>query len=1162
MCSGAVVPRATATSGPNPAAAVPAVSRAPPPALSAYLSRRRAVVQAGSDDEANLPWKVGASGKRRDDIKKILIIGAGPIVIGQACEFDYSGTQACKALRDEGYEVVLINSNPATIMTDPDTANHTYVGPMTIEMVDQILEKEKVDAILPTMGGQTGLNLAKGLAEGGYLEKHKVELIGAKLDSINVAEDRLLFKNAMEEIGLACPPSGTAETMEEAIYIAEKVIGEFPVIIRPAFTLGGSGGGIAYNMDEFKEIVGRGLRASMTSQVLVEKSLIGWKEYELEVMRDQADNCVIICSIENVDPMGVHTGDSITIAPAQTLTDKEYQRLRDASLDIIRKVGVECGGSNVQFGVNPVDGDVIIIEMNPRVSRSSALASKATGFPIAKFAAKLAVGKSLDAIANDITRKTPASFEPSIDYIVTKVPRFTFEKFKGADPTLMTQMKSVGEGMAMGRTFQESYQKAMRSMETGLDGFATPDLWRAQPRDKTEIERNLRSPNPDRMLYIMKALSDGWSQARIIELTKMDPWFISQFAEIIATEQWLRSGVTLADLTASDMRSVKKQGFSDSQIARFMDVNMDSVREARKSLGVTPSYKRVDTCAAEFEANTPYQYSSWDGHCEAEPTNASKVLIIGGGPNRIGQGIEFDYCCCHTSFALRKAGYETIMMNSNPETVSTDYDTSDRLYFEPLTLEDVLNVVEVERPNGIIVQFGGQTPLKLAGGLQAYLSKHQIQTADGKGVVSIWGTQPESIDAAEDRDLWYNILLELGIRQPEGAMANSYEEAEAAAAKIGYPVMVRPSYVLGGRAMETVFSQDALKSYVETAALVEPGKPVLVDKYLAGATELDVDALADKDGNVTICGIMEHIELAGVHSGDSACSLPTQNISPEHLATIREWTIALAKRLKVVGCINIQYAICDNEVFIIEANPRASRTVPFVAKATGHPIAKYAALLMSGKTLVDLGFTTEPVPSLVSVKEAVLPFDKFQGADVILGPEMRSTGEVMGIDADFYTAYAKAQLAAGQRLPLKGTVFVSVNDRDKKGMVPVVRDLLEMGYRVIATGGTAAAMEAGGVNGIETVLKVHEGRPNVSDLLQNKKVQMMIMSTTPGCVNDLKDGRDLRRLGIVLKVPLVTTVAGAKATCGALRALKAGALQTDSLQNYFAEERKQIKEWV
>ncbi|CAG9467329.1 unnamed protein product [Pedinophyceae sp. YPF-701] len=1076
-----------------------------------------------------------------------MIIGAGPIVIGQACEFDYSGTQACKALRAEGYEVILINSNPATIMTDPETADRTYVGPMTFEALTDIVERERPDAILPTMGGQTGLNLAKGLAEMGVLDRLGIELIGAKLDSINVAEDRLLFKQAMEKIGLKCPPSGTANTLDEAIEIQKNLIGEFPVIIRPAFTLGGTGGGIAYNVDDFHRIVKAGLSASLTNQVLVEKSLLGWKEYELEVMRDLGDNQVIICSIENVDPMGVHTGDSITIAPSQTLTDKEYQRLRDASLAIMRIVGVECGGSNVQFGINPVDGEVMVIEMNPRVSRSSALASKATGFPIAKFAAKLACGTSLDRIPNDITKATPASFEPSIDYIVTKIPRFTFEKFPGAEPVLTTQMKSVGEAMAFGRTFIESFQKAMRSTELGYDGMSVPKKF-TLPTDEETIAYNLRTPNPDRMIYIAKALELGWTEKKIVDLTKMDPWFVNQFAEVAKVEKWLRS-CKLEELTAEDFREVKSRGCSDEQIAKCLGVDAWAVRKARKDLGVVPVYKRVDTCAAEFEANTPYQYSTYhEGECEANPTEARKVMILGGGPNRIGQGIEFDYCCCHAAFALRKAGFETIMVNCNPETVSTDYDTSDRLYFEPMTAEDVLNIIEKERPEGIVVQFGGQTPLKLCTEIQKYLDANPIPNAAGTGDVKIWGTQPSSIDEAEDRDLWYQLLTRLEIRQPPGSTAASEEEAVKKANEVGYPVMVRPSYVLGGRGMVTVFSDDELKKYVRTSALVEPDKPLLVDKYLDRATELDVDALCDKDGNVTICGIMEHIEMAGVHSGDSACSIPTQTVSEEALSQMREWTVKLAKALKVVGLINIQYVVQDGVPYIIEANPRASRTVPFVAKAIGHPIAKYASLLMAGKTLEDLGFTEEPVPPHVSVKEVVLPFEKFAGADVLLGPEMRSTGEVMGIDPEFSIAYLKASLAAGQRLPLEGNVFMSVNDESKEFLVPVARVLSEMGYNIVATSGTAERFEAEGIP-VKKVLKVHEGRPNIMDAITNEEINLAIIMST-GDKYDLEDGKAIRRLALGFKVPIVTTVAGAVATAGALKALKSGKVEHKALQDY------------
>ncbi|CAL5219945.1 g1877 [Coccomyxa viridis] len=1090
-------------------------------------------------------WNTGKDVKQRTDIKTIMILGAGPIVIGQACEFDYSGTQACKALKAMGYRVVLLNSNPATIMTDPGTADRTYIGPMTPELVEQILDKERPEAILPTMGGQTALNLAKALAEGGILEKYNVELIGAKLPSIDKAEDRELFKQAMKKIGLKTPPSGTAETMEQAMEIAAQ-IGSYPLIIRPAFTLGGSGGGIAYNVEEFHQIIESGLQASVTNQVLIEMSLLGWKEYELEVMRDLADNVVIICSIENVDPMGVHTGDSITIAPAQTLTDKEYQRLRDASVAIIREMGVECGGSNVQMAVNPADGELMIIEMNPRVSRSSALASKATGFPIAKIAAKLSVGLSLDQIANDITLKTPASFEPSIDYIVTKIPRFAFEKFPGAKAELTTQMKSVGEAMAIGRTFQESFQKALRSLETGLDGWSLPKNWKRMTAQ--QLEYGLRVPNPERMVVLKQAMEDGYSNEQIFEFTNIDPWFLAQFRGLHQVEEWLKT-CKLGDLSFDDMYEVKRKGFSDAQLARFMGASPLDVRARRKELGVVPSFKRVDTCAAEFVAETPYLYSAYETFSESNVTSDKKVLILGAGPNRIGQGIEFDYCCCHASFALRAAGYETIMMNCNPETVSTDYDTSSRLYFEPLTVEDVLNVIEEERPDGIIVQFGGQTPLKLAGDLQAALTKFQIPAASGDGNVRIWGTSPESIDEAEDRDKWYKILTKLDIKQPPGDMVTSEESAIKVANTLGYPVMVRPSFVLGGRAMEIVYGETDLKRYIENAVEVDPDRPVLVDKYLDRADELDVDALCDKDGNVTICGIMQHIEQAGVHSGDSACSIPPQTIPQECLDVIRDWTPKIAKELKVIGLINIQYAIQDNQVYIIEANPRASRTVPFVAKAVGHPLATYASLLMAGQTLKDINFTEEPTLNHVAVKEAVLPFDKFQGADTLLGPEMRSTGEVMGIDKTYAKAYAKAAIAAGQKLPASGKVFLTVMDKDKDAVVPIAKKLKELGYGVIATRGTAAHLQKNGVDA-EVVLKIQEGRPNASDLLKNKDISMMFITST-GKEVDVADGRNLRRLALALKVPIITTMAGANATVQALEGIQAGPLEQVPIQDYF-----------
>ena len=1096
------------------------------------------------DAPAFASW--GDVSQKRADLKKIVILGAGPIVIGQACEFDYSGTQACKALKQEGYEIVLVNSNPATIMTDPGTADRTYVGPMTPESVKDILVKEKPDALLPTMGGQTALNLAKALAENGDLDELNIELIGAKLDAINVAEDRLLFKEAMDRIGLSTPPSGTAETMEEAYLIQEK-IGNFPIIIRPAFTLGGTGGGIAYNMEEFTQIVQAGLTASMTSQVLIEKSLIGWKEYELEVMRDLKDNVVIICSIENIDPMGVHTGDSVTVAPAQTLTDKEYQRLRDASVAIIREVGVECGGSNVQFGVNPEDGEVMVIEMNPRVSRSSALASKATGFPIAKMAAKLAIGYTLDCIPNDITQKTPASFEPSIDYVVTKIPRFAFEKFPGSSPVLTTQMKSVGEAMAIGRTFQESFQKALRSLEVGLNGWSPPKG--AKVPTMEELKYNLRTPNPDRLVAVWYALDAGFGVDEVIQLTRMDPWFVSQLSLLKEVGNWVK-GNGVANLTASDWKQIKSRGFSDSQIAELARFAEAEVRDLRRKAGVLPVMKRVDTCAAEFEADTPYMYSTYGGEDECNANNKSKVLILGGGPNRIGQGIEFDYCCCHAAFSLSAEGYETIMMNSNPETVSTDYDTSDRLYFEPLTVEDVVNVLEAERPEGIIVQFGGQTPLKLAKTLQSYLEENPIPAASGKGNVRIWGTSPDSIDAAEDREQFEALLQKLKIDQPPGGIARSESEAIDAANSLGYPVMVRPSYVLGGRAMEVVYNEANLIKYINTAVAIDPEQPVLVDKYLNGATELDVDALADKDGNVVIGGIMEHIEEAGIHSGDSACALPTQSISFEALTTIREWTPALAKSLGVVGLINIQYAVHNGKPYIIEANPRASRTVPFVSKAIGSPLAKFASLLMAGKTLSELGFESEPVLDHVAVKEAVLPFDKFPGTDTILGPEMRSTGEVMGIDTSYPNAYAKAQIAAGMRLPVGGTAYMSMTDAAKDESVSVAKALVQLGFDLVATKGTADFLKSKGVSAVETVLKLHEGRPHGVDMMQNDQIQLMII-TPSGDEVDQKDGLVLRRKALAYKIPLVTTLSAAKALTASIRAMQNNKLKMDALQDFF-----------
>ncbi|CAK9143208.1 unnamed protein product [Ilex paraguariensis] len=1114
------------------------------------IRSERGVGSTDNDSENGGVFNKPKLGKRTD-LKKILILGAGPIVIGQACEFDYSGTQACKALREEGYEVILINSNPATIMTDPDMADRTYIEPMTPELIEQVLEKERPDALLPTMGGQTALNLAVALAESGALDKYGVELIGAKLEAIKKAEDRDLFKQAMKNIGLKTPPSGIGTSLEECNEIANS-IGEFPLIIRPAFTLGGTGGGIGYNREEFEAICKSGLAASLTSQVLVEKSLLGWKEYELEVMRDLADNVVIICSIENIDPMGVHTGDSITVAPAQTLTDKEYQRLRDYSIAIIREIGVECGGSNVQFAINPNDGEVMIIEMNPRVSRSSALASKATGFPIAKMAAKLSIGYSLDQIPNDITKKTPASFEPSIDYVVTKIPRFAFEKFPGSQPILTTQMKSVGESMAVGRTFQESFQKAVRSLECGYSGWGCAQV-KELDWDWDQLKYSLRVPSPDRIHAIYAALKRGMKVDDIHELSYIDRWFLTQLKELVYVEQYLLAR-SLPLLTKDDFYEVKKRGFSDRQIAFATRSSEKEVRSKRLSLGVKPAYKRVDTCAAEFEADTPYMYSSYDTECESAPTHRKKVLILGGGPNRIGQGIEFDYCCCHTSFALQDANYETIMMNSNPETVSTDYDTSDRLYFEPLTVEDVFNVIDLERPDGIIVQFGGQTPLKLALPIQQYLDEHKPNCSSGIGYVRIWGTSPDSIDAAEDRERFNAILKELKIEQPKGGIAKSDADALAIAADIGYPVVVRPSYVLGGRAMEIVYSDEKLVTYLENAVEVDPERPVLVDKYLLDAIEIDIDALADSHGNVVIGGIMEHIEQAGVHSGDSACMIPTQNVSPSCLDTIRTWTMKLAKRLKVCGLMNCQYAItATGDVFLLEANPRASRTVPFVSKAIGHPLARYASLVMSGMSLHDINFTREVIPRHVSVKEVVLPFEKFQGCDVFLGPEMRSTGEVMGIHFESSIAFAKAHIATGQKLPVSGTVFLSLNDLTKPHLATIARAFLGIGFRIVSTSGTARVLELDGIP-VECVLKMHEGRPHAGDMIANGQIQLMVI-TSSGDKLDQIDGRKLRRMALAYKIPVITTVAGALATAEAIRSLICSKVEMMALQDYFNAEK-------
>ena len=1103
---------------------------------------------------------------RRTDLRRILLLGSGPIVIGQACEFDYSGTQACKALRAEGFEVVLVNSNPASIMTDPDMADRTYIEPLTPEVVARVIEIEQPDALLPTMGGQTALNLAVALAENGTLEKHGVELIGANLQAIRKAEDRLLFKEAMERIGVAVCPSGIANTLEEAERVGE-VIGSYPRIIRPAFTLGGSGGGIAYNPEEFRAFCKSGLEASPVSQILVEQSLLGWKEFELEVMRDSADNVVIVCSIENLDPMGVHTGDSITVAPAQTLTDREYQRLRDQSIAIIREIGVDTGGSNIQFAINPANGDVVVIEMNPRVSRSSALASKATGFPIAKIAARLAVGYTLDEILNDITGATPACFEPTIDYVVTKIPRFAFEKFRGSPALLTTSMKSVGEAMAIGRCFEESFQKALRSLETGHAGWgcdrpdAASDLTLAP--DPTALERALRTATPERIFAVREAMLAGRSDDEIHQLSAIDPWFLAKLRCILEAEQRLLRGRQLEQLDAAALLELKQLGFSDRQIAWATGSDELTVRRHRQGLGINAVFKTVDTCAAEFASSTPYHYSTYERPLErlnaageleivppeneVQPESRRKVMILGGGPNRIGQGIEFDYCCVHASFALQAEGFATVMVNSNPETVSTDYDTSDRLYFEPLTLEDVLNVIEVEHPEGVIVQFGGQTPLKLAIPLLRWLASPEGLATGTR----VWGTSPESIDAAEDREQFEAILRRLEIRQPRNGLARSEAEARAIAARVGYPVVVRPSYVLGGRAMEVVYDEAELNRYMVEAVQVEPDHPVLIDQYLDNAIEVDVDALCDLEGVVVIGGVMEHIEPAGIHSGDSACWLPSVSLSEAALATIREWSRALALALGVRGLINLQFAVqYDQEqgerVFIIEANPRASRTVPFVAKATGVPLAKVASQLMAGRTLAELGLMAEPIPPLQTVKEAVLPFKRFPGSDTLLGPEMRSTGEVMGIASSAGMAYAKAELAAGEALPTSGTVFLSTHDRDKPALLPVAERLVGLGFALIATGGTAEALRAAGLQ-VESILKVHEGRPNVEDAIRSARIQLII--NTPIGRQAAHDDKYLRRAALDYAVPTVTTLAGARAAVEAITALQQQTIEVHALQD-------------
>ncbi len=1062
---------------------------------------------------------------KRTDIHKILIIGSGPIVIGQACEFDYSGTQACRALKQEGFEVVLVNSNPATIMTDPELADRTYIEPLNVECVTAIIERERPDAVLPTVGGQTALNLAVKLAEAGVFEKYGVELIGAKLNAIQVGENRQMFKKAMDEIGLLMPMARFCHNMDEANAAAEEI--DFPIIIRPAFTLGGTGGGIAYNYEEFEEICERGLAASPISEILVEESIIGWKEYELEVMRDLADNVVIICSIENFDPMGVHTGDSITVAPVQTLTDREYQLMRDAAIKIIRKVGVETGGSNIQFAVSPVDGSLRIIEMNPRVSRSSALASKATGFPIAKIAAKLAVGYTLDEIPNDITKKTPASFEPTIDYVVVKIPKWAFEKFAGVEDQLGTQMKSVGEVMAIGRTFKEAFLKGVRSLERRGSPYV------GHVDDET-LRRKLIIPNSERIHYLHAGFERGWTADEMQELTGIDPWFLNQLEQIVRMQDEIKQE-DLASCDAELMLRAKRMGFSDARIADLIGTTEDEFCAKRKAANIRPVYKRVDTCGAEFESHTPYLYSTYESECEAAPTDNRKIMILGSGPNRIGQGIEFDYCCCHAAFALKEDGFETIMVNCNPETVSTDYDTSDRLYFEPLTFEDVMHIVELEKPEGVIVQFGGQTPLNLA---------MRLHVAG----VPIIGTSPDAIDLAEDRKRFGKLIAELNIPQPVNGTAVNVDEAKRVAASIGYPVLVRPSYVLGGRAMMIVYDETSLEQYMKTAVEASPEKPVLVDRFLEDAFEVDIDALSDGE-RVVICGIQEHIEEAGIHSGDSSSVLPPYMVKPEHLETMRRYTRQLAKALSVVGLMNIQFAIKDDIVYVLEVNPRASRTVPFVAKATGVPLAKIAARLMTGRKLSEFNLPDELTVDGFFIKSPVFPFSKFPGVDPVLGPEMRSTGEVMGMAANFGAAFAKAQLGANANLPKEGTAFISVNDSDKKNAVRVAKRLHDLGFRIVATRGTASFLTDAGVP-TEKVFKVNEGRPNVVDLIKSDEIDLIV--NTPLGKTSYYDERAIRRAAMQYNVVTFTTLTGANAAVSAIASLRQDKMSVVSLQEHHA----------
>ena len=1064
---------------------------------------------------------------KRTDIKKILIIGSGPIVIGQACEFDYSGTQACKALREEGYEVVLVNSNPATIMTDPELAQRTYIEPLTKEFVEAIIKRERPDALLPTVGGQTALNIAVELSDSGVLDEYKVEMIGAKADAVKMAEDRLLFKQAMNAIGLATPKSEVIGDIREAQRVVESI--GFPAIIRPSFTLGGTGGGIAFNGEELDSIVQRGLDLSPVHTVLIEESVIGWKEFELEVMRDLKDNVVVICSIENFDPMGVHTGDSITVAPVQTLTDREYQRLRDAAAAVIRQIGVETGGSNIQFAVNPKNGSLVVIEMNPRVSRSSALASKATGFPIAKIAAKLAVGYTLNEIPNDITKKTPASFEPMLDYVVVKIPKWAFEKFPESDPTLGTQMKSVGEVMAIGRTFKEAFLKAVRSLETGKEPGS-------EVIDKDRIRQKLITPTPDRIPYLLHAVGNGFSIDELVEMTHIDPWFLNEMKEIADLMKEV-SAYKLETLPVELLREAKRAGLSDSHLARFLGTKASAVAAKRADYGIIPVYKRVDTCAAEFESYTPYFYSTYEEEDEGSPSNTKKVIILGSGPNRIGQGIEFDYCCCHASFALKEEGYETIMVNCNPETVSTDYDTSDRLYFEPLTLEDVLHIVKQEKPHGVIVQFGGQTPLNLALDLQ-------------HAGVPIIGTSPESIDLAEDRKRFGDLLRKLNIPQPQNGTAVTLEEARAVARQIGYPVLVRPSYVLGGRAMVIVYDESTLENYMSAAVQVSRERPILIDKFLEDAYEVDVDALCD-DEEVVIGGIMEHIEEAGVHSGDSSCVLPTYQLNEDLRETIRRHTVVLGRALNVVGLMNIQFAVRAGTVYVLEVNPRASRTVPFVSKATGVPLAKLAAKLMVGRKLRDFGLSSELKVDQYCVKSPVFPFARFLGSDTILGPEMKSTGEVMGIDDTFGKAYVKAQISAGSVLPKSGVAFISVNQHDKNVISKIAADLVEIGFKIVASRGTAQVLRNSGVRA-ETVYKVNEGRPHIVDYIKSGKVDLII--NTPLGRESFFDEKAIRRAAIHHHVPCITTIPGAAAAVNGIRALQRESLNVRTLQEYHGKK--------